>query len=43
VALIDGGRIVAHDHIDGLLRKHKQDNLEQLFLKLTGKEFRDDV
>ena len=40
VALIDGGKIIAQDTLDVLLRTHKQNNLEELFLNLTGKEYR---
>lgn len=40
VALIDGGKIIAQDDLDKLLKSHKQENLEQLFLALTGKEYR---
>lgn len=43
VALIDQGRIMAHDTLDGLLKQHRQPDLEELFLNLTGKHFRDDV
>jgi ABC-2 type transport system ATP-binding protein len=42
-ALIDDGKIVAHGHIEKLLEEHNQEDLEQLFLELTGKEFRNDV
>lgn len=42
-ALIDDGKIVAHGDIDTLLKEHKQDSLEHLFLELTGKEYRNDV
>lgn len=42
-ALIDDGKIVAHGDIDTLLKDHKQDSLEHLFLELTGKEYRNDV
>ncbi len=41
VALIDEGRIIAHEALDSLLSKHRQDGLEGLFLELTGKNFRD--
>jgi ABC-2 type transport system ATP-binding protein len=41
IALIDGGRIVAHDSLGQLLSDHLEDGLEGLFLNLTGKEFRD--
>jgi ABC-2 type transport system ATP-binding protein len=40
IALIDGGKIIAQDNLDHLLKTHKQKNLEQLFLDLTGKEYR---
>lgn len=42
-ALIDDGKIIARGTIDDLLVEHKQDNLEHLFLELTGKEYRNDV
>jgi ABC-2 type transport system ATP-binding protein len=41
VAMIDTGRIIERGNIDQLLIQHKQDNLEALFLNLTGKELRD--
>jgi ABC-2 type transport system ATP-binding protein len=41
VALIDEGKIVAHDLLDRLLATHRQGGLEELFLELTGKRFRD--
>jgi ABC-2 type transport system ATP-binding protein len=41
VALMDDGKIIAHDSLDGLLLKHGQDGMEGLFLTLTGKRFRD--
>lgn len=40
IALIDGGQIIAQDNLDTLLKSHRQENLEQLFLNLTGKEYR---
>ncbi|AMR31281.1 ABC transporter ATP-binding protein [Mucilaginibacter sp. PAMC 26640] len=40
VALIDGGKIIAQDSMEQLLKTHNQANLEQLFLNLTGKEYR---
>lgn len=43
VALIDDGQIVAMDDLHQLLKDHKQDSLEGLFLELTGKEYRNDV
>jgi len=42
-ALIDSGEIIANGNIDKLLEEHKQEDLEQLFLELTGKEYRNDV
>lgn len=41
VAMIDAGRIIARGNIDALLQEHKQENLEALFINLTGKELRD--
>ena len=41
VALIDDGKIIAHDQLAALLEEHRQDGLEGLFLGLTGKRFRD--
>jgi ABC-2 type transport system ATP-binding protein len=41
VAMIDEGKIIAHEALDSLLSKHRQDGLEGLFLELTGKNFRD--
>lgn len=43
VALIDNGKIMAQGDLDALLKQHQHDNLEELFLNLTGKKFRDDV
>ncbi|MHB8207167.1 ABC transporter ATP-binding protein [Mucilaginibacter sp.] len=40
VALIDGGKIIAQDSLGNMLKEHKQESLEQLFLNLTGKEYR---
>lgn len=40
VALMDHGKILACNEITHLLTSHKQENLESLFLHLTGKEFR---
>jgi ABC-2 type transport system ATP-binding protein len=42
IALIDEGRIIAHEALDSLLSKHRQEGLEGLFLELTGKHYRDD-
>jgi ABC-2 type transport system ATP-binding protein len=41
IALIDDGKILAHDTLDQLLLNHKEKNLEGLFIKLTGKMYRD--
>lgn len=41
VALIDNGKIIAHDNLEILLEEHRQEGLEGLFLGLTGKRFRD--
>jgi len=43
VALIDDGKIVAQDSLDKLLIHYNEESLEHLFLKLTGKEYRNDV
>ncbi len=40
IALIDEGKIIAHDNLDTLLAEHRQDGLEGLFLNLTGKDYR---
>jgi ABC-2 type transport system ATP-binding protein len=41
VALIDEGKIVAHNDLTTLLKEHRQDGLEGLFLSLTGRSYRD--
>ncbi len=41
VALIDDGKIIAHDTLQKLKQDHKEDGLEGLFINLTGKSFRD--
>lgn len=41
VAMIDEGKIIVHDSLQNLLRDHKQDGLEGLFLNLTGRAYRD--
>ncbi|MFI5139474.1 MAG: ABC transporter ATP-binding protein [Sphingobacteriales bacterium] len=43
VALIDDGKIIAHDDLDKLLKDYHEDSLEHLFLNLTGKDYRNDV
>lgn len=41
IALIDEGKIIENDTLDNLLKEHKQDGLEGLFLQLTGRAYRD--
>ena len=41
IALIDEGKIIVYGELATLLSEHRQDGLEGLFLKLTGKDFRD--
>ncbi len=41
IALIDEGKIIACDQLSNLLKQHRQDGLEGLFLNLTGKAYRD--
>ena len=41
IALIDEGKILAHDKLSHLLLEHSQDGLEGLFINLTGKAYRD--
>ena len=41
VALMDQGKILYKDTLENLIREHNEKNLEGLFLKLTGKFFRD--
>ena len=41
IAMVDEGKIIANNTLTNLLNEHKQAGLEGLFLKLTGKEFRD--
>jgi ABC-2 type transport system ATP-binding protein len=41
IALIDDGKIIAHDSLEGLLLEHGHEGMEGLFLALTGKRFRD--
>lgn len=40
IALIDEGKIIAHDDLSTLLIQHGQEGLEGLFLNLTGKKHR---
>jgi len=41
IALMDEGRLIACDTLSNLLLKHNALNLEELFLTLTGKAYRD--
>ena len=41
IALLDAGRIIAHDSLSSLLSHHREEGLEGLFIQLTGKKFRD--
>ena len=41
VAMIDEGKIIAHDSLSQLLAEHREEGLEGLYLNLTGKAYRD--
>ena len=41
IAMIDEGNILVNDTLETLLKTHRQDGLEGLFLDLTGREYRD--
>jgi ABC-2 type transport system ATP-binding protein len=41
IALIDEGKIIAFDMLDNLLTKYNKENLEALFVHLTGKTYKD--
>ena len=41
IVLIDEGKMIANNTLNELLKEHKQDGLEGLFLNLTGREYRD--
>ncbi len=41
IALIDEGKIIAFDTLDNLLVKYNKENLEALFVDLTGKTYKD--
>lgn len=41
IALIDDGKIIAHNQLENLLSQYQHDALESLFLNLTGKKYRD--
>jgi ABC-2 type transport system ATP-binding protein len=41
IAMIDQGKIITQGHINEVLKAHDQQNLEELFINLTGKAYRD--
>jgi len=41
IALMDDGKIIAEGNLNSILEDYRQNTLEQLFLKLTGKQYRD--
>jgi len=41
IALIDHGKIIAHNSLDKLLLEHSELGLEGLFINLTGKKYRE--
>jgi ABC-2 type transport system ATP-binding protein len=41
IAMIDEGKIITQGNIDDVLKEHNQTNLEELFINLTGKAYRD--
>ena len=41
IILMDQGNLIANDSIESLLDNHKEQNLETLFLRLTGTAYRD--
>lgn len=41
IALIDDGKIIALNSLDTLLAQHQQKGLEELFIQLTGKAYKD--
>jgi ABC-2 type transport system ATP-binding protein len=40
IAMIDEGKIITHGPIGEVLKEHKHDSLEDLFINLTGKAYR---
>ncbi len=42
IALIEKGKIIAHNSLENLLEAHDQPDLEGLYLHLTGKAYRDE-
>jgi ABC-2 type transport system ATP-binding protein len=43
VAIIDEGKLIALGPPRDLMKTHQAKNLEEVFLKLTGKKLREDV
>ncbi|MES2425855.1 MAG: ABC transporter ATP-binding protein [Bacteroidota bacterium] len=41
IAMIDQGKIITQGHIDDVLKAHDHQSLEELFINLTGKAYRD--
>jgi ABC-2 type transport system ATP-binding protein len=41
IAMIDQGKIITQGHIDDVLKAHNHQSLEELFINLTGKAYRD--
>ncbi|MDB5158847.1 MAG: transporter ATP-binding protein [Mucilaginibacter sp.] len=40
IAMIDQGKIITQGHIDDVLKAHNHESLEELFINLTGKAYR---
>jgi ABC-2 type transport system ATP-binding protein len=40
IAMIDEGKIITQGHIDEVLKAHDHQSLEELFINLTGKAYR---
>ncbi|MEO8884562.1 MAG: ABC transporter ATP-binding protein [Mucilaginibacter sp.] len=40
IAMIDDGKIITQGNIDDVLKEHKNETLEELFINLTGKAYR---
>ena len=40
VAMIDEGKIITQGNINAVLKEHSNESLEELFINLTGKEYR---
>jgi ABC-2 type transport system ATP-binding protein len=41
IALIENGNIIAHNTLENLLKEHREEGLEGLYLNLTGHAYRD--